>query len=264
MLGLHAVHQLLPRHTFRETIGIRQQRTLRRDLHDLSGQVRIGPQALDDLLAGQAFRHRNLLQDGAALDERVENLAHARFFLDFVFAGLDHRFLTGNAAVKPRRIVLRDEDPPVGNDSVLLQAAGDLYYALALRDHRNGWGSERPGRIEAGAERKRQSAAEQQQQEDEGQRRIKKAEEAIEATRLAARLQVPCRARWPGRGDQVGRTTRRQRRRAHSRSFIWITLPHRVLQRIDPIPRSYAHYGCLPSPARGRVGYAKIWPNHGA
>ena len=60
----------------RNAIGIRHQEAFRRDGQDLTGQIRIGAEAFNDLVAGQPLRDRNREQDGLTLADDVGDAAH--------------------------------------------------------------------------------------------------------------------------------------------------------------------------------------------
>jgi hypothetical protein len=85
-----------------------------------------------DLVARQPFRKGNGVQDRFALDQRIEHFPHAGVLLDRIFARLQFRL----------RLEVNDdashEDALISDDPVALQAAGDLAYPFALRDHHDG------------------------------------------------------------------------------------------------------------------------------
>ena len=51
-------------------------------------ELGIGPELLDDLLAGQPLGQRDLVLDRLALDERIEHLPHGRILAELILAGL--------------------------------------------------------------------------------------------------------------------------------------------------------------------------------
>ena len=64
---LHGVDDLLPGHAALELVGVRQQRPFARGLVDVAGEDIVLVEAGDDLVARQAFRNRDRVQDGLAL-----------------------------------------------------------------------------------------------------------------------------------------------------------------------------------------------------
>ena len=131
-------------------------------------QVRLGTHALDDLRARQSFRNRDPVENGLAFDQRLEHLAQTSLPTDLEFARLElHRLAIRQAAVEPLGQVVGHEQPPIGNDALPLESAGDLVDALALGNDGHGCMTERTRLLEACTQRQCYGAGDQQQQESE-------------------------------------------------------------------------------------------------
>ncbi len=105
-----------------ERIGVGQQRAFARNVPDLAFEDLVLAQALDDLLARQAFRNRDPMLDGAAAHERFAHLPQRRLLLEFVLAG--PKRLPGGKHGKRHLIGL--EGGGAADHAVLLEDLRDL------------------------------------------------------------------------------------------------------------------------------------------
>ncbi len=89
LIFLHLPDQSRDRHPAGDVIGLRQERALSGHFADVANENIVVAQTLNDLLAGQAFGNRHRMEDLLATDKRVDDIVHAGFGVEKIFAGLD-------------------------------------------------------------------------------------------------------------------------------------------------------------------------------
>src|SRR5262249_4635685 len=181
--GWHGLDDILPRVADLETVGVGKQRSFGGNVGDVSLEIGVRLQPLDDLLAGQAFGERDLVVDRLALDQRVEHLAHGGVLSEFVFTSLQGTFAPQIGEVNDAG----HEQAAVGDHLVVLEPLGDAAHALAFGNHHHGGRVERAWKVELQPqeiEQSKQSAGGEQHQHEQC---VEKCEHRVHAPRLALR-----------------------------------------------------------------------------
>ena len=161
----------------RELVGLGQQAAFGRDLLDLAGQLGLLVENLDDLVTGEPFGDRHLLEDCLALQQRIEHLPHTGVLGNFVFAGAQIGQLgAGQPGLRPLPVVARDQYMPVRDHAILLQSVGDAAGVGLGGDDDHGGMVERTCGLEGELARIAQAAGNQHDHDQHGKGAVEQAE----------------------------------------------------------------------------------------
>ncbi len=159
----HALKHLLAREAAVEMIAVGQQAAFARNVLDVAREDLVLQQPRDDLLGGEPFRHGEGVLHDLAVDDGLQDIAHARMLGEDILASLElGARLHGEHAADEDQAVLVD-------DPFALEQVGNLHHSKARRDDDDLVIAQRPRRLEAALANDRDTAAHDQRQHQQGE-----------------------------------------------------------------------------------------------